>query len=56
MLNRFGDLPLLIHFLCAVKVSAFLSIKKLCSKLKATAVNLGDDASHAGLTALVHEV
>lgn len=43
-------------FTWTVKVSAFLSIKKLCSKLKATAVNLIEDASHAGLTTLVHEL
>lgn len=39
-----------------VKVSAFLSIKKLCSKLKSSTVSLKEDPLHAGVTALVHEL
>ncbi|KAK9692274.1 hypothetical protein RND81_09G253100 [Saponaria officinalis] len=40
----------------ADKVSAFSSIKKLCSKLKATPVGSQDDISTAGVMTFIHEL
>ncbi|XP_074321211.1 uncharacterized protein LOC141657772 [Silene latifolia] len=40
----------------ADKVSAFVSIKKLCSKLKATPVGSQEDISTAGVASFVHEL
>ncbi|XP_057515552.1 uncharacterized protein LOC130797079 [Amaranthus tricolor] len=39
-----------------VKVSAFLTIKKLCSKLKATLADTRGEASLAGVKTLIHEL
>lgn len=40
----------------AVKVSAFVTIKKLCLKLKATVSDSQEDPLHAGAMALIHEL
>lgn len=37
-------------------MSAFLTIKKLCSKLKATLADTQEEASLAGVKTLIHEV
>ncbi|GMH13042.1 hypothetical protein Nepgr_014883 [Nepenthes gracilis] len=44
------------QFSWAVKISAFLSIKKLCSRLNEIAESSQENLLHADVTALVHEI